>query len=74
MSTFLYPLKDPSYCQERGRHGPFVNRELYANFPGWETMAECSICGSTVDMSGLSGLSRAQRANAQEPDASERRR
>jgi hypothetical protein len=71
VSAFLYPLKDPSYCQQRGRHGPFVNRELYAHFPGWETMAECSICGSTVD---VSGPSRARQAEIPEPDASERRR
>lgn len=51
MGLFLYPLRDPSFCEHRGRHGPFVNRELYQHFPGWEEMADCSVCGSTVAVS-----------------------
>ena len=50
MGLFLFPLKDPSFCEDRGRHGPFVNREIYLHLPGWEEMADCAMCGSTVPL------------------------
>ena len=36
-----------SVCEDRGYHGPFVNRKLYDLFPGWEGMGDCAVCGST---------------------------
>ena len=36
------------FCAERGHHGPFHNLDRYENFPGWEGMGECLLCGGTV--------------------------
>ncbi len=50
MSPFV-PLsarEPPEFCERRGHHGPYVNAERYLEFPGWDGMGECIVCGSTV--------------------------
>lgn len=56
MSLYRHPLWDPGECDRRGRHGPFVNADRFADFPGWEGMADCAMCGSTVIRPGEPAL------------------
>lgn len=39
--------QDAAVCEARGYHGPFIHREKYADFPGWEGMGDCALCRST---------------------------
>jgi hypothetical protein len=39
-----------SVCQNRGYCGPFVNSERYDATPGWEGIADCEVCGNTVQI------------------------
>ena len=40
-------LLEPSFCEQRGYHGPFSNLEKYNSEPGWQGLGECTLCGST---------------------------
>jgi hypothetical protein len=37
-------------CQIRGYCGPLIHAERYAATPGWEGIADCAVCGNTVEI------------------------